>query len=82
MRYLTLDLQLWYISQGGLDFLDWLVIPLRFVIVRDTKPRNRTPNARMQLMSIMIPISLKVTQDIMKFGSAKIINWDEEMVRT
>lgn len=29
----------------------------------------------------MIPISLKVSQDIMKFGSAKIINWDEEMVR-
>ena len=33
-------------------------------------------------MSIMIPISLKVTQDLMKFGSAKIINWDNTMARS
>jgi phospholipid-translocating ATPase len=40
----------------------WIIIPLRFVL----------------LLSLMIPISLKVSMDLVKYAYAMFIGWDLE----
>jgi magnesium-transporting ATPase (P-type) len=55
----------WYLQEETkLKWFNWLVIPLRFLL----------------LMSLMIPISLKVTLDAVKYIYALLIDWDMDMV--
>lgn len=42
---------------------EWLIIPLRYLL----------------LISLMIPISLKVSIDVVKYAYAMFINWDAKM---
>lgn len=55
---------LWYLADAQVKPIDYVVIPLRFLL----------------LMSMMIPISLKVSMDIVKYVYALLIGWDLEMV--
>ncbi|KJE94424.1 P-type ATPase [Capsaspora owczarzaki ATCC 30864] len=51
----------WYLLVPAVrDWYDWFVIPLRMLL----------------LLSLMIPISLKVTMDICKYSYAVFIDWD------
>ncbi|KNC54170.1 uncharacterized protein AMSG_09954 [Thecamonas trahens ATCC 50062] len=52
-----------YLLVSKEEWYDPIVIPLRFML----------------LMSFMIPISLKVTMDMVKFYYAQLINWDIHM---
>lgn len=52
-----------YLLVSKEEWYDPIVIPLRFML----------------LMSLMIPISLKVTMDMVKFYYAQLINWDIHM---
>lgn len=52
-----------YLLISKSQWFDPIVIPLRFLL----------------LMSFMIPISLKVTMDMVKFYYAQLINWDLTM---
>eukprot|EP01117_Protostelium_nocturnum_P005659 TRINITY_DN2043_c0_g1_i5.p1 TRINITY_DN2043_c0_g1~~TRINITY_DN2043_c0_g1_i5.p1 ORF type:complete len:1097 (+),score=372.02 TRINITY_DN2043_c0_g1_i5:81-3371(+) len=55
---------MWYLRiDKHRSFIDWIIPPLRFLL----------------LNSMMIPISLKVTLDIVKYLYAKFIDWDERM---
>lgn len=55
----------WYLQEKKhTKWYNWLVIPLRFLL----------------LMSLMIPISLKVTLDAVKYIYALLIDWDLDMV--
>jgi magnesium-transporting ATPase (P-type) len=55
----------WYLQEHPhLIWYNWLIIPLRFLL----------------LMSMMIPISLKVTLDAVKYIYALLIDWDMDMV--
>ncbi len=51
---------MWYLNYNVQPWYEILVIPLRFLL----------------LNSMMIPISLKVTLDVIKFVYAKLIDWD------
>eukprot|EP01137_Pigoraptor_chileana_P025686 Opistho-2@95508 len=53
----------WYLGYEHSKWIDALVIPLRFLL----------------LLSLMIPISLKVTMDICKYLYAMFIDWDLNM---
>jgi magnesium-transporting ATPase (P-type) len=55
----------WYLQEERhTKWYNWFVIPLRFLL----------------LMSLMIPISLKVTLDAVKYIYALLIDWDLDMV--
>lgn len=55
----------WYLFESeSRPWSDWLVIPFRFLL----------------LMSLMIPISLKVTLDAVKYVYKLLIDWDLDMV--
>ena len=56
--------RLWYLDEPETEpWYTWLFIPIRFLL----------------LNSLMIPISLKVTLDIVKFYYAMLVNWDVEL---
>jgi phospholipid-translocating ATPase len=54
----------WYLDHfsGVTYWWSWIIIPLRFVL----------------LLSLMIPISLKVSMDLVKYAYAMFIGWDLE----
>ena len=55
----------WYLMEDtDHDWSSWLIIPFRFLL----------------LMSLMIPISLKVTLDAVKYVYKLLIDWDLDMV--
>eukprot|EP01127_Copromyxa_protea_P005370 TRINITY_DN1530_c0_g2_i1.p1 TRINITY_DN1530_c0_g2~~TRINITY_DN1530_c0_g2_i1.p1 ORF type:complete len:1069 (-),score=174.29 TRINITY_DN1530_c0_g2_i1:65-3271(-) len=58
---------IWYLDlkPGGdsVSWWTWIIIPVRFLL----------------LISLIIPISLKVSLDVVKYAYAMFINWDEEM---
>ncbi|THG19346.1 hypothetical protein TEA_028599 [Camellia sinensis var. sinensis] len=57
--------KLWYVQYPNESpWYEWVVIPLRFEL----------------LCSIMIPISIKVSLDLVKSLYAKFIDWDNEMI--
>jgi phospholipid-translocating ATPase len=54
----------WYMDYPASDsWYEFLIIPLRFLLINST----------------MIPISLKITLDIIKLFSARFIGWDNQM---
>lgn len=54
----------WYLLDAYIVWWEYFIIPLRFLL----------------LMSLMIPISLKVSMDVVKYVYALLIDWDLDMV--